>query len=312
MKSFLVKLLLFVLPFLIGFVALELFIRYSDNAFNLKAKYIKNNEPQIEMLVLGSSHNQNAINPQFIDLKTANIAYGGQDVYLDSALFFHFANRLKQLKVVVLELDYHSLEEFNGQDYFRLSWYYHFYDVTCGHIPFFQKISLYLSEPEFFNDHLKRSFDPREYKYQFNEQGFVLNDFPGVFQSLKYDSLQIERTADERLRNRHTTVSPQNFENNARCLKSMITFCNDHGIQVVLLASPMYNSYTKREKNEKLERRKLFIDEVTAWPNVHFLNHEFDPNFHLNDFKNDDHLNTSGAQKFSIELNSEIKALLRP
>ena len=104
MKKFISKLFRFSLPFIIFSLiclVIHLFIILSSNTFNLKAKYIKEN-PDVEILFLGSSHTQNGINPEFINKKTANLAYGGQDYFYDYELFFKFAPKLKKLKYIIL------------------------------------------------------------------------------------------------------------------------------------------------------------------------------------------------------------------
>mgnify|MGYP000306610883 CR=1 FL=1 len=118
MKKFLYKTLLFSAPVLLLFLAIELFVVFKPNSFNTKAKYIQNNL-DVEAVFLGSSHTQNGINPEFMHLKTANLAYGGQDYALDSALFFKYASKLQDLKYVFLEMDYHSLEHTNLTNYFK-------------------------------------------------------------------------------------------------------------------------------------------------------------------------------------------------
>ncbi|MFM2286167.1 MAG: hypothetical protein RLZZ543_1664 [Bacteroidota bacterium] len=310
MKSFLLKVLVFSSPVIIGALALELFIRYSPNAFNAKANYVNTHAGELELLVFGSSHNQNAVNPEFLPFSSANLAYGGQDLKLDSALLFKIGPKCSSLKAVVFELDYHSLEELNDSNYFRLAWYNQIYGIKHGRIPWLSQISLYASEPDFFNDHIKRTFDPREYKYDMNEFGFLRNDFPGVFLSNQNDSSKIAQSSASRLASRHTTLSVENYHRNVSCLKSMINYCTSNNVKVFLVASPMYSTYIDREKQEKLDRRFELIKSIVDDKDVYFLNFEKDKRFQLTDFKNDDHLNSSGAEKYTKILGDTLIKLL--
>jgi hypothetical protein len=310
MKAFLYRVLAFSSPVIVGAIALELFIRISPNAFNAKAHFIENRAPEVKLVTFGSSHNQNAVNPEFMPFLAANLAYGGQDIKLDSALLFHYAPQLTALKAVVLELDYHSLEELNDPNYFRLAWYNQMHNIEYGHVPLLSKISLYASEPEFFNDHIKRTFDPREYKYEMNEFGFLRNDFPGVFLSNNNDSVAIADSAPKRLANRHTTLSVENYKSNVACLKSMIDFCKQKNVKVILVSSPMYSTYRAQENEEKLNRRMAFLNEVIDNQWVYFLDFEANQNFKLTDFKNDDHLNSLGAEKYTKMLSDSLLKLV--
>jgi len=306
MRAFLTKVVLFSLPVILGAVALELFIRLSPNAFNTKAEFIQKNAQDVRLIVFGSSHNQNAVNPEFFPFLAANLAYGGQDIKLDSALLEKYLPQLNSLKAVVFELDYHTLEELNTPDYFRLAWYHQLHDLSYGEVDFFSKISLYASEPEFFNDHVKRTFDPREYKYEMNEFGFLRNDFPGVFLSYKNDSVSIAESAAQRLQSRHSGISVKNYSENSDCLRNMIAMCKQENVKVFLVASPMFATYRSLEKAEKLKRRNAFLQEVVDHQSVFFLDFEANSAFHLSDFKNDDHLNSAGAEKYTKMLGDSL------
>lgn len=312
MKKFLFRIGFFSLPVILAFAALEVYFRVIPNAFSGKAHYFHSHLSNIQCLVLGSSHNQNAINPQFMAFPTANIAYSGQDQKLDSTLLFHFIDKMPNLKRVIIELDYHSLEESLGEEYFRYSWYYHFYDVDNGYVPLLHKISLYASEPQFFNDLLKESFSPDATSYSYNEFGFIINDFPGAFADAGYDSLLLSKNASERLKLRHKTNDPALASANMHTVSAMVNACLKRNIQPVLLASPMYIDYRLQEIPEKALRRRKFIDEWRAHPQVIFLDFEKDPRFVLRDFKNDDHLNPDGAQKFTQLLSDTLRILPMP
>ena len=130
MKKFIKKTILISLPIIFIGMFIKIFISYYPNTFNTKANYLNSNLENIEILFLGSSHTQNGVNPKFIDISSANIAYGSQDYQLNSAIYFKYISRLKKLKKLIIELDYHSLEQKNNADYFRLPWYYKYHDIN--------------------------------------------------------------------------------------------------------------------------------------------------------------------------------------
>ena len=313
MKKFLLSFSKFILPFTVLVVAIELYVLYYPSTFNRKANYLHANAAAAEMLVLGSSHNQNALNPEFLKLKTINLANASQDVQIDSALFFKYIKDLKSLKAVILELDYFTLEEKNDKDNFRLPWYKRFFGIELYPISIYNRVSIYASSPSFFNKLLIDAINPKKTKYQINEYGFITNDFPGVMVDQKYDTVKLAQTAIERLKDKHTQVSLYNANFNKAKLNAIINYCVSNNIQVIMLSAPMYTTYIQNEVAEKNSRRRAYIDSLTtALPQVRYFDYESDSRFSVQDFKNDDHLNSDGAKKYSLIVDSLVNNIVKP
>ncbi len=311
MKKFLLSFLKFIFPFLLLLVAIELYVLYYPSTFNRKAHYLHANAATAEMMVLGSSHNQNALNPEFLELKTVNLANASQDVQIDSALFFKYAPGMKALKAVILELDYFTLEEKNDAENFRLPWYKRFFGIQLYPISFYNRVSIYASSPSFFNKVMIDAINPKKIKYHINQYGFITNDFPGVMEDEKYDSTALANTAPERLKDKHTAVSDYNLNFNKAKLNAIINYCLANKIKVILLSAPMYSTYIHNEVAEKNVRKQQYIDSLkTAAPAVDYFNYEKDPRFVVRDFKNDDHLNSDGAKKYTLIIDSLVNKIM--
>lgn len=304
MKNFLLTFIAFIIPVCLLVAGIELYVLYFPSTFNKKANFVKANASSIETLILGSSHNQNALNPEYFHRSAANLANAGQDCQLDSAMFFKFVTRLPSLKTVILELDYLTLEEKNSSDYFRLPWYDRFFGVRLQPVSLLNKVSIYSSSPAFFNKVLIDEINPKKTHYNLNQFGFILNDFPGVMEDLHYDSMAIASTASERLKDKHTRQSIKDYIFNRSKLLAIVQYCVSHSIKVVLVSTPMYTTYLIREIPAKNERREQFIADLFGMPGVYYFNFEKDGRFGIRDFKNDDHLNSSGAKKYSILVDS--------
>ncbi|RYY51203.1 MAG: hypothetical protein EOO06_01305 [Chitinophagaceae bacterium] len=311
MNQFLSSFLKFIFPFLLLIVGIEMYVIYYPSTFNVKAKYLHANAATTELLILGSSHNQNALNPEYLNLKAVNLANASQDLQIDAALFFKYVPRMQKLRLVILELDYFTLEEKNDKENFRLPWYKRFFGVELYPISFYNRISLYASSPSFFNKVLIDALNPKKTKYKINEFGFITNDFPGVMVDEKYDSLKIAATAPDRLKGKHTAVSLDNLHFNLSRLNSMINYCSKNNIAVILLAAPMYSTYIKNEVPEKNQRKAAYLDSLrNSNPAVKYYSYESDPRFLITDFKNDDHLNSNGARKYSKIIDSLTLSIL--
>jgi hypothetical protein len=151
--------------------------------------------------------------------------------------------------------------------------------------------------------------DPRKIKYKYNQYGFIINDFPGIMEDLKYDSLQLAITAPQRLKGKHTQISYEIFVLNRSKLNSIINYCLSHKISVVLISNPMYTTYLNSEIAEKKARKKEYTDSLISIPGVNYFDYENSSRFNVHDFKNDDHLNSNGAKKFSIIIDSALKRI---
>lgn len=290
-------------------IAAELYVLYYPNTFNRKANYLDAEGAKVQTAVFGSSHNQNAINPEYLSMPAINLANAGQDLQLDSALFFHSLSKLPSLHTVILEMDYHSLEEKNDPDYFRIPWYNRFFGFELYPTSMFSKLSVYASSPAFFNQLFVDHINPKKITYKLNKYGFIVNDFPGVMEDLDYDSAALMRTAAKRLRGKHTKESLENYHFNIAKLNAIINFCKTRGIWVMLISTPMYETYIKNEVPAKKARRRAYIDSVKTTPGLSYVDFENSNRFDVHDFKNDDHLNSNGAKKFTRMIDSLLKTL---
>ena len=306
MKKFISNVLIVLFPLIICGILIELFISYYPNTFNTRAKYFISNVNNIECLFLGSSHTQNGINPKFIEIKSANISYGSQDYQLNSAIFFKYIKKLTKLNKVFIELDYQSLEHKNKSDYFRLPWYYKYYDVNLGNYKIYNKTSLYLSNPTFFKNYLIDKLNPNNKTHIINNFGFLENDF-GVFKELNFNEENIKKTFKARLKNRHNSESIANYKFNRSKITSIINYCNNNNIDVILLKTPAYLTYRNNYNEDKNERRRLFLDSLSLNKQNLILDFETDTRFNIKDFMNDDHLNPNGAMKLSTFINDQMK-----
>lgn len=306
MKNFLKQFLIFLLPVLILLAVIELYVIFSPSTFNFKAKYLAQNLSSAQTLILGSSHNQNALNPKWMTNPAINLANAGQDIQIDEALFFKFIDRFASLQRVILEMDYHTMEEKNDPDYFRFPWYRRFYGVNIYPVSLLNKISLYSTEPSFFNKLMVDAINPKKITYKLNDAGFILNDFPGVMEQMQYDSIAMANTAPERLKEKHTGISLENFSFNRKHLNKIIIYCRAHHIEVILLSTPMYTTYIRNEIAEKNYRRIQYADSLAALPGIVHYDFEKSERFTVHDFKNDDHLNSNGAKKFTAIIDSII------
>lgn len=306
MSTFLKKVVYFIFPIVMLFIGIELYFRNQNHPFKLKATHQKENLAEIENVFLGSSHTQNGINPEYFSKRTSNLGFAAQNIQLDSALFFKVIPKMEKVKNVIIELDYHRLDDPIDKNYFRLPWYYIYYDIEVYPINLINKISLYSSNIQFFNSNLLNSFKSTYKEKVVNKYGYVVKNYNDYFAPMKYDSLKIFKTASTRLKNRHTDISLNLRLSNKNRINQMVTYCNQNNIKVYILTFPLCKTYRALKIVEKDSYRKHFIDSLVKHSKVKLLDYESSTDFNLKDFSDDDHLNPSGAKKLSLMLNKII------
>ena len=312
-KIFIRKLFLFLLPIIVislGFIIFAETKLYNyPSTFQLKEKYLRENIDSIEVLVLGSSHNQTAINPGFIkDYYVSNISFAGQNIKIDSCLFYKFVNNLPKLKAVVFEVSYHTLEYDYDPNYFRNSLYLRFYNINLfGRKPKLREYSIYLSKPKLYNKFL----NPFTKIINVNKYGFETSSLKNNrFKNLNYDKNIILNDTNNPLINRHKKEDINAYDKNKIILNGMIEYCLKNDISPILIKPPVYTNYYNSYIKPKEERRRFYMDSLKLkLPQLIILDYEQSNVFTIKDFKNEDHLNPKGAVKFSKLLNLELNKL---
>lgn len=306
MRSFTIKLLLFITPILLLLLGVEYFVRHTENSFITKANYFNTHKENVEVLVLGTSHSQGGINPKFFKRSTCNLAYSSQNIQIDSALFFHTINDMKKLKKVIYELDYHRMDIKLDDNYYKLPWYYMYYGIEIKPIKFINRFSLYSSNTNFFNNILLEKMDKNYKPLVINQYGFVEHNYSDEFKSMHYDSLKIATTAPQRLKSRHKELSDVVFLQNCKRVEAIIQYCNSHHIDFYLISSPLYKTYCDAKIKSKDIKVKKYIAFLKSKYNIKYYDFEKNPKFTLNYFSNDDHINAKGAAIYSKLLDSII------
>lgn len=302
MRNYLLKVFYFIVPLLVIFFSIELFIVNTQNAFNLKAKFIRDNT-DIEYLFLGSSHTAGAVNLSFLDLKSSNLAYAAQDYQLNNALFFKYIEQLTQLKYVFLEMNYHSLENVREPYYFRMPWYYYHHDINLYNFSLIDKFSLFHTSPRYFLRYMVTRISSKTPKSIYNKFGFQTNNFPGLFSSLNYNESLISSTSNTRLFNQNTEIIEENYNFNVAKIKSIIDYCKEKKITIIFLKTPIFHTYRDIYIGKNILRRDEFVNSYVDGKSILLFDFEKDKRFIVNDFLNDDHLNPMGAKKLTKIIN---------
>jgi len=298
MRKFILVVLIFSSPFILFFASVEVYCR-TKTTFAIKKHYLESNLNSIEVLFLGSSHSQNAINPEFISKKSCNLAYGGQPISIEYFLLDKYIDKIPHLKTVFFEISPHrfyndlNISDWNGRIYVNL----YGIDYSVKELSI-KNYSLLFSNFKYFTSIFYDFCNPFANKYDLNEFGFVINNFSDRFYKLKYDPAEIKKT----FKMPHTFKNMTDFKKNINYLDKIIERCKVKNIEIIFITTPFYKTYLSQIPIESKNRVDSITRKYVTEFGIKYFDFSKDSTFTVYDFKDDNHLNSLGAKKFSSKI----------
>jgi len=295
MKKLLLKTLFFALPLALIFMGIEIFCRTVPNNYTFKNETIKTKYAGTEILILGGSHTFYGLNPICFSRPAYNFANLSQSTYFDQLLFNKHVDHFKNLKCVILNVEYFTLSLSNAalQDQSRKYYYKGFMDLD---VPLVSPL-----DPKGWMLSLNRDFreNIRLIK-KYRKTGSILycdsNGFGTDY--TKEKSRSIPKTLAATLK-AHEDYS-MDFAINTQRIEDMIAVCQSKNIAVVLVTMPVAKAYRDKINPKKLAKIVATCQSLDAENrNVHYLNLFSDRRFSDADFYDADHLHNEGAVKSS-------------
>ena len=303
-RKFLTYCLLFFVPVIAGYLVIEYFSSQLPSVFRANESYIEREQNKFETLVLGSSQMQSAINPEWLESPTLNIASGDQHHDTDFKLLQGIHERLPKLKTVVLEVSYSHFElPHNGKDFWKNSLYLKYYGINAfERNTYFKDRLLYLANPRFFSERIDEHFIQKQELVAYNEFGFNTKNYEGQFKVLGHNEEKIAKMPNFKI---NKVPNPYIFEINTALFHDMLNFLAEENYQVIITKVPMYKTYHPRKNPDILRRRDSVLQSVLQkYPNTQLLDLENNTvDFNVKDYWNQSHLNPDGAKKFTARLN---------
>lgn len=309
--------MLFFLPSLIlgilFFSYAELTLYYYPSTFQRKVQYTKENKDNIEVLALGSSHNQSAINPEYFEnIKISNLAFGGQNLAIDSAIINKKISEFPRLKFVIFELSYHSLEHRYRANYHRNSLYLRFHNINLfGRRNTPLDYSIYLSNPKLYSQFIKPWVEKTPVnKYGYATQLSVNDTHLHRFKNLNYNVDSIMMDTNNLFIKRHRNEDLDAYIDNKKILIGMVDLCIENDIVPIIILTPVFKNYYNSYIVSKEQRRRSFLKTLEeTYSQLVVLDYEQHSEMEVTDFKNEDHLNPHGAEIFSKILNRDLDSI---
>lgn len=309
-RKFLTYCVIFFIPVIVGYMVMEYLSMGVPSTFIGNKEYLSKEKDNFQYLVLGSSQMQSAVNPEWIDTPTLNLASGDQHHDTDFKLLKGIQKRLPQLKRVILEVSYSHFElPHNGKDFWKNNLYNYYYNINCfERRTYFKDRLLYLSNPKVYSRNIYDHFIEKKSGVVVNDFGFNSNNYQGQFANLGHDEDKIARM---RLFKINREPNLQIFEKNTRLFNEFLEYLKASNLEVVICKIPMYKTYHQRKHPDILRRRDSVLEvALQKYSNLHLLDLETDTlHYEVNDYWNQSHLNPKGAKKFTDTLNSFLQEI---
>lgn len=307
MKSFLYKVLWFVLPILLLSLSLEYSIRALDNTYKLKKEYLDKHAKDVEVLILGSSHAYYNLNPEYIDQVTFNAGAVSQSFDIDLAILTSYEQNFNRLNTILLPVSYFSFygtlkdspEKWRMKDYIL----YYDLDIPSAFKDHFEILSV---KPKNNIKRVYASLKNKQTKLNCSPLGWGNN-------YLVHSSMSLESTGLE-ASNRHTQdhvfseESKLKFNQAFQDLKGIVEWSKKHNVNLVLFIPPGYETYTSNLNEDQLNQVVKTLDGFSKeYATCQYFDFLTNKSFTKEDFYDADHLNHQGAKKLSKRLNSILK-----
>lgn len=303
MKRFLTLVLIFIVPVLVAGVGYEVLLRNIPNDYRVKKNYLDQHAHAVNMLLMGSSHTYYGINPDHLDTKAFNASYVFQSLDIDLAILRKYEGHWDSLRYIVLPVDYFSLYSRlgTGEEAWRIKNYNLYWDL--GISKNIVENSEVLTNP--LNVNANRVID-----HYLKKISFITTSPNGW--GVGYDSTRELDISGRSAAARHHAKDDRYFDENLDYLVSIIDFAAKRNVKVVLISSPAWKAYTDNLDPVQWDRTTRTADSLAKkYDNAIYFNLMKDSTFQYEDYYDGDHLNDKGAKKFTLKLDSLIRAAER-
>lgn len=309
-KTFLIKLIAILLPFIFLFIYAEYRLKNLDTAYSLKYKeLIKKDDTQL--LIFGSSHTYRGLNPSLMSLKGYNLANFSQSLYYDKELFFRALSSKTNLKYIVIPISYSTLwgDLHESKEAWRE---YHYYKFMGIRAPKLDTLNLAAnSYVALYSLGKVQNYFFRGFKVNLTDD---MNEYGWAGRKSRAGDVNAitEETGRKRVvyhsYNMKTSQGARYFKINSQILEDMVAKARKEGIEVVLISTPLYKTYREAMDKEIYKKNQQVIQQIKSKYGAKFYDYSADSRFTIEDFYDHDHLNSKGAEKFSYILDKSITA----
>jgi len=305
MKKFILRLLYFLSPIIVGWMLIEAMYRFVPNNYSAKYEGLQTHK-QAEIFILGNSHSFYGVQPELMSLKTYNASNISQPLICDKLLFEKYVLNNTNAKAIVLTIDNFSFNE--GIDDAELSWRRYFYR-DCMHIDI---PGTNPADPKQYSLALAPRFNitMESIKLYLKTGTLVQCDYSGAGRNEganpEFNNEKMAKIIVGKHASANGTMAP-----NIKILEDIITAAAEKNIKVLIITMPVTSYYARFANKNKVKDVENICTKMEQYPNLTYLNLFTDTRFNNRDFYDTDHLNYSGARKCTAIVDSTLTDILK-
>lgn len=276
-------------------VAGEILIRKAPNPYSIKHHYMMNHGKDVETLLLGSSHIFFGVDPDGFDRPAFNLANVSQSVRVNYELLKHYDGILTggKLKRILMNIDGGALfdpELQDGDEWYYLTGYCMYMDLPGYDSP---RHHFEIANPTLYKHRLLAVLKGKSSTLAYADSlGFIACILPG-------DSMKVAESGAITALN-HCIGSINQVNTNILYVDSVALWCHERNIELILLKTPKYKTYTEAYPRKYAHVVDSAIREFhSRFPEVRMLDFSTDPRFGIGDYYDGNHLCHRGAEKFT-------------
>jgi hypothetical protein len=311
MRKIIIKIGLFILPFIVLIGILETGLGRVQDVYSHKADLFKKQQSQIETLFLGASPTAYGIDPSYLRANSFNLANLYQFLDQDTALVSRFVAEMPKLKLVVFNLVPPAIElGSRNTDVEILTYKYHQYFDTHFErwsdwvdLRAYSKIAMFGYRNSM--DYMLKGFEISLLQdKEFSEQGFITTYTVG-------DAANVDQAEDDSSKKAQIAkmITPYqahgNIKHNQLLIEANIQLLQARDVAIAFIISPVMPQYADLYAISYKDTQ-VFMAEMERKYKVKSYDYFQDNRFsrmHFNDYL---HLNSQGAIQLSGLMDKEV------
>jgi hypothetical protein len=296
---------MFLLPLAVLVLWMEAGLAGIPNSYSFKKKNLEKKLPDIELLIVGSSHAYFDIDPAWFRGNAYNMANASQSLYYDAKIIEKYLPEMKRLKKVLFAVTYFSFgfHLADSREDWRCFYYERYYGIPPG-----EKGGTGFLDLRKYS--LTALYGGKE-SFKYMLKGFKVNLAEHVQPNGWYASTipmgPINAEAGrKRVLSYNADMQMENYDRNYQRLDELFRLLRQKGIEPVIITPPVYRTCRDNLDPARVRKMEELIHSLCSRYKAHYFNYLADNRFILADFSDNDHLNPQGAEKFTRILNEEI------
>jgi len=276
---------------------MEIYLRQPcANEFSAKHAFIEENKETCEVLLMGSSHIQTGLNPEWIDKRSINVANFSEPFYYDYKILEKYIGQMPALNTVVLSLSYPIF--FSGPSHRQENLYY----IYWGLEPYSGKLSVddfSVVMAQGLDNAIEKIFDNENYYQHF-----------GWYKATEiYDGGKEE--AERKVATWHGMMKEEEWDESTAWLNGVISICEKNNVRLILYYPPFADSLNSLIKDDQWQHRiAKYVDDLGKHKSITIIDANTNNSYLNRHFRDPDHLNFAGAKILTKTINNVLNDTL--